>query len=291
MDKPEHLNTTLVDYLLQRSLPPELSSDILVGSSASLNYLKNFCSKLNSKKKTDLKSVEVIKKQYQYYATSRFEFIGVNCGNNHFFVIHVGFDARSPLIFDRVDVYDSLRRTGRTADNVNANSVGAQYLKTFQLFLAKFVFNGMPSAETLANEPNYILNYAQFKPCPQQENGSDCALFAFATALHLCFGISVNRDTFTQDQITHFRGALHYVCDNSVNENMPDPTKKLSQAFIIDYFHKLRDTKASEEDEFLTWIYESTSEIFVENDSSTTETIETIKEEEMMLMTHFIHLQ
>jgi hypothetical protein len=84
LGKTEYLQTSLIDYLLQCSLPSELPSDVLVGSSASLHYLNNFVNKLDSKKHADVKSVETIKKQYQYYAMRRFHYIGINCAREHF---------------------------------------------------------------------------------------------------------------------------------------------------------------------------------------------------------------
>jgi hypothetical protein len=139
-------------------------------------------------------------------------------------------------------------------NNVNINSVEATYLKVFQLFLAKFCFHGMPVAEKLVKEPNFILKEAQFKQCPLQENGTDCGLFALITTLHLCHGINVDELTFTQSQVTLLRSSLYSVMISPIpSSTIPDPKEHLSSTFIANPFPHLRDEQPSKEDALLLW--------------------------------------
>ena len=105
-----------------------------------------------------------------------FKFYGINCSQSHFFVISVDFDIRRQNIFQNVKIYDSLRRTGRNVTALNINSTGAQFLISFQSFLAKYAFFASLNVERLINENEFILGNVQYIQCPQQANGYDCAL-------------------------------------------------------------------------------------------------------------------
>jgi hypothetical protein len=157
LGRPAFLSTSLIDYLLQRSLPMSLPADVLIGSSNALPYLQHYTNLFNSTSRTDERTVRTMKRQYHYYSMRHFEFLGINCTQSHFFVIKVGFDIRRNNVFDTVRIYDSLRRTGRHNDTVNNNSVGATFLRSFQSFVVNYVFYDMPNVEQLKADPNFIL--------------------------------------------------------------------------------------------------------------------------------------
>ena len=140
-----------------------------------------------------------------------FQFFGINCHQSHFFVISVDFDIRREQIFKNVKIYDSLRRTGRNVSVFNINSTGKQFLVLLQTFLAKYSFFASPNVERLLGEKELILQNAEYIQFPQQLNGYDCALFALATTLHLCSRRVVEQNTFSQDNVSELRRALHLV--------------------------------------------------------------------------------
>jgi hypothetical protein len=128
-----HLSTSLIDFLLQKSLPVNLSDKLLIGSSNALPYIQHY-NKLHKDNNGEERTCRKMCRHYQYYSMAKFEFIGINCTQSHFFVIKVGFDISKPSVFDHVQIYDSLRRTGRHNESVNDKSVGAAFLRSFQTF-------------------------------------------------------------------------------------------------------------------------------------------------------------
>ncbi|KAG7350064.1 hypothetical protein IV203_012661 [Nitzschia inconspicua] len=182
-------------------------------------------------------SVNSARLQYQHYSRKRYEFISPCCSHNHFFVVKVIFDIQDPSIFSEVCVYDSLHRTGRRTDAVNRHAPPAQYLCQLQLFLAQFCFVGLPQSEVLAKNPKYILRNAVYAQCPVQENGHDCALFAYASVLHIVHGHALSAVTLTQQNITQLRDGLNTVLTcNTPDVNTPDPKKFLSSTFLRSFF-------------------------------------------------------
>jgi hypothetical protein len=129
-----HLSTTLIDYLLQRSLPENISDNVLVGSSDAFNFFKHHIKLLESTETKDKMAVDKLKKKYKYYSVGRYEFIGINCTHNHFFVITVGFDIGSELIFDNIKIYDSLKQTTQHNVKCAKSSAAANFLRKLQLF-------------------------------------------------------------------------------------------------------------------------------------------------------------
>ncbi|KAG7345434.1 hypothetical protein IV203_032965 [Nitzschia inconspicua] len=232
-----------------------LRDDVLIGSSNSFSYFQ-----LMNKKKSgsldqhEAMSVNSARLQYQHYSRKRYEFISPCCSHNHFFAVKVIFDIQDPSIFSEVCVYDSLRRTGRRTDAVNRHAPPAQYLCQLQLFLAQFCFVGLPQSEVLAKNPEYILRNAVYAPCPLQENGHDCALFAFASVLHIVHGHALSAVTFTQQNITQLRDGLNTVLTcNTPDVNTPDPKKFLSSTFLWSFFPCLSEKE--NDDVFLKLVY------------------------------------
>ncbi|KAG7363119.1 hypothetical protein IV203_026479 [Nitzschia inconspicua] len=60
--------------------------------------------------------------------------------------------------------------------------------------------------EVLAKNLEYILQNAVYAPRPVQENGHNCALFAFASVLHLVHGHALSAVTFTLQNINSAEG-------------------------------------------------------------------------------------
>jgi hypothetical protein len=205
-----HLSTSLIDFLLQKSLPVNLSDKVLIGSSNALPYIQHYNQLHKNNNNGEERTCRKMCRQYQYYSMGKFEFIGINCTQAHFFVIKVGFDISKPSVFDHVQIYDSLRRTGRHNESVNDKSVGASFLRSFQSFLMKFAFFGMIPTDGVLTNPDHVLNNAQYLTCPQQTNGNDCGLFALAVVLHLCSKITITSSIFDQSNISQLRSGLHH---------------------------------------------------------------------------------
>ena len=92
----------------------------------------------------------------------QFELIGVNCGNSHFVVIHVGFDDRNPEVLVKVAIYDFLQRTGRQCDQRSGRQCECQlcwckFSSSASIIFVTFVINGMLTVETLTNQPDFII--------------------------------------------------------------------------------------------------------------------------------------
>jgi hypothetical protein len=66
------------------------------------------------------------------------------------------------------------------------------------------VLNNSPTKLTI----EYVLGKAVCSPCPQQQNGVDCGLFAVAIILHLLEGIEVTETLFCQKDISNLRAAM-----------------------------------------------------------------------------------
>ena len=80
LSKHADLSTSLVDYLLQRSLPGSLPNDTLVASSNCLSYMEHYLKNVKEKDRT----VNKLQNTYQYYAMGAFKFYGINCSQSHF---------------------------------------------------------------------------------------------------------------------------------------------------------------------------------------------------------------
>jgi hypothetical protein len=74
---------------------------------------------------------------YKHYSLQHYNFIGLNCSHEHYFVVTVGFDINSTNIFDNVKVYDSIRHSGRNKrinNDYNKRTEAASFLKKIHFF-------------------------------------------------------------------------------------------------------------------------------------------------------------
>jgi Ulp1 protease family, C-terminal catalytic domain len=233
-NKTTQLNTKVVDFLLQKSLP-------VVGTSNSLSLMELFLNKIKSTDRSQIQSANKIKDNYLYYSTKHFHYIGINCNHNHFCVVQVGFDINKPEKFDSVKVFDSLRKSGRTTYKGFRNTAGAYYLKKFQSFLLNYVFNNIPEASVLKEDSEYILKNADYYANPPQTNHYDCGLFALASVLHLVKGRELNSLSYSQDNITDLRDSLLTIFSNNNQEQYPDLFTNLTGTFIYSFFPYLSE--------------------------------------------------
>ena len=202
---PNFLSTVLIDYLLQHALKERITSDLLIGTSNTMTFFETM-NQNQPTNQTDSRSIGRRRRKYITYSFNRYRFLAANCTNGHFIVIHVSFDLRQPNVFEKVYVYDSIRRTSRKKIFLNKCSPGAQLLRQFQLFLARYCADANGK---LLKDPDFILQHAVQANCPLQENGYDCGLFAVGVLLHLAYGEEVLETTFTQQNISQFRLGLH----------------------------------------------------------------------------------
>lgn len=235
---PSFLSTALVDFLLQQVLKDTISPNVLIGSSNSMSFFEISNNKVNDQRLQDAttkRSISRIREAYQPYSQHSFRFLAANCTQSHFFVVDVTFDIQHESVFPNVTMYDSLRKTSRRDQGrLNPHSQGAQFLLSFQHFLAQYCFVGGQHHQSkllLQQKPDLILQHATVCPCPQQLNGHDCALFAFAVVTHLARGIAVDEKTFTQNDISHFRAGLY--------QHLSTGNQSLPPNYISTYFPNL----------------------------------------------------
>ena len=154
---------------------------------------------------------------YLPYRNGRFRFLAATCTEAHFFVVDITYNFHHPNMFENVTVYDSLRKTSRMQKGhstaLNPRTKAAQFLRCFQMFLAQYCFfqdMDMERRRLLMEEkPDLLLDTCTVAPCPQQQNGHDCGLFAFAILIHLAQGIEITDHLFTQSNISYFRKRIH----------------------------------------------------------------------------------
>ena len=206
----KYLSTALIDYVLQHVMPSNLPDDVLIGSSNSLSYFQLMNSKPDFPQQQDPDSSNVLRRKFQFYSLRRYRFFSVNCTRGHFFVVSVDFDMNSATPFDNVWVYDSLRKSSRqNRDAPKKDSDPAALLRHMQLFLAKFCAFATKHHRRLLDEPDLLLDLANYGVCPQQQNMYDCGLFATASLLHLFDEYQDLEHAFTAQQIKDLRTALY----------------------------------------------------------------------------------
>ena len=216
------LSTKLIDYVLRNAIRKDIPDDVLIGSSTSLSYFEVMnTKKVNSKNVTDAKKAKELRRKYQVYSLRQYNFYAANCSENHFLVINVVFDINSSDVFHKVVVYDSMRRSSRKNDAPHKQSVPAHFLCEFQKFLSQFTFFNTPNNEKLLADPTFILKKAKYCPCPQQQNGVDCGLFAVAVILHLLDGHNNLEGLFTQSHIQSLRHDLYRHLTTTPHRNPP----------------------------------------------------------------------
>ena len=91
----------------------------------------------------------------------------------------------------------------------------------------------------LSTNPEYILQNAEYRECPQQKNYHDCSLFAVGVLLHIYYGKSIDKFSFTQEDIDIFRNGLFNILDSDPVPNVPDPKKFLTRNFLNYFFPDL----------------------------------------------------
>ena len=222
LSRRSFLTTTLIDYLLQRLLPPDLPDDTLIASSNSLNYFK-----VHNPKKRD----GVLRRKYQNYSLRPYHFYSLTCARGHFFVVSIDFDMQSRDGILAVRVYDSLRKSQRGHDNVYGDPALVEYLRLFQQFLVQFCCFATRHQDVLVEDRDFILKKVTFLPCPQQRNSYDCGLFGLVTLLHLVDQHASVEDLFTPDDISSFRKGLHTILVDGEDVN---------REFLYNTFRHLR---------------------------------------------------
>ncbi|KAG7341325.1 Ulp1 protease family protein [Nitzschia inconspicua] len=132
----------------------------------------------------------------QSYAKSDYRFISAA----RTFVVDITFDIRQPNVLPRVNAFDSLSSTDRR----RATAV----LHKVQGFLSGFCFYKSGHNQSLLQNPDYIMQKAEFRHCPEQTNRYDCGLFAVAVVWHLLCDNEIHPSVFPQVHIDTFRVAL-----------------------------------------------------------------------------------
>ena len=208
----------------------------------------------------------------------------INTNDAHYFVISIKFDPTSSddNIFPEVLVYDSIKISNcRRNMKKPPVTMATTFLKKLQFFFAKYVLYDTDFEKLLLSNDEYILKNIDYKDCPNQTNGYDCSLFAYAITLHLVNNVEVKETTFIQEDITRFRFALGKVLSVEEDEINPNPRKQLSKKFLLNWFKDLA-IASSENDLFLNYynhmnnpIKLSADEALDDNDTDT-ETIDDV---------------
>jgi hypothetical protein len=226
------LSTSLLDYLLQCSLPSNIPDNILIGSSNSLSWFEAMNVKSDkSSAGYDAEGAQILRRKYQFYSLRAYDFITANCGSGHFSVAWVSFSIQNDNVFGEVRVYDSLRRSLRNNDPPKKDEVLGRLLLELQKFLELYCFCGTPIQKVLSSKPDLVLQKAQHVKCPQQTNGFDCGLFALGTLLHILDGCVEIHDAFASEHVSKLRMGLH--------RNLTTNTE-VTWEFISAFFPRLR---------------------------------------------------
>ena len=138
-------------------------------------------------------------------------------------------------------------KTGDEDLSVNPNSVPGMFLMKLQKFFAHFVFCDSENVESLHNDDKLILRKAIQCDCPNQLNSVDCSLFGFIVTMHLHFNIKIEADTFSQEEVTEFRVALHDLLDR----NKGKARSGISKDYVCSFFSSMRHLVTNFDDPFL----------------------------------------
>ena len=83
----------------------------------------SFLELANSKVKDGMyplqRSVSRMRESYSAYSKGRYRFLAATCSQAHFFVVDVTFNLEHSRIFEKVTVYDLLRKMPRRKDGVD----------------------------------------------------------------------------------------------------------------------------------------------------------------------------
>ena len=255
MERDAWLSTNFIDFLIKYGFEGCKENNFIVPTSASDALLTVLCRLSDSKKPDEMEKVKRIQKKYQFFSLKNSHLVLVNCTDSHYFVISLKFDPTNLTdnVFPEVVIYDSLRISDRRKKlKKPPNTIATKFLKKLQFFIARYVLHDTDIEKMLLSNDDYILKNLNYMDCPHQENGHDCALFAYAIALHVVNKKTVESTTFIQQDIARFRYALGKVLSLEINEKMPDPKQQLSRAFLINWFPYLSEAR-NEEDPFLDY--------------------------------------
>jgi hypothetical protein len=165
------------------------------------------------------------------------------CSSGHFFVITMVFDPTSTTgdFFQDVKIFDSLKRpTTRTINTRHFNKCPAtEFLQKFQLFVRKFILYDSDIATVYLSDKQHILQNIDYVECPQQENLSDCSLFAVAVVFHTINDRTVHKNIFSQKDITYFRKGLYKILSAETNFIIGETKKFVSRQFLLSFFPEL----------------------------------------------------
>jgi MULE transposase domain/Ulp1 protease family, C-terminal catalytic domain len=233
------LTTTFTNYLIQRCLPQDLSETLLIPSSDANTYMVQMLSKLTRTTSKASLSVRQIRKKYGHYCLAESDVILPVCLTGHFFLVCLNFDIESKPTFTNVRVYDSLRLP---KDKVSDSARSSSFLRTFQAFMANFVFDEHDNNTALLEDKDLLVKSAIYGDCPQQKNDYDCGLFGVVSLMFLVNNIKLTKSSFNQAQISKLRTMLGVVMPEGPSETLPDPTKFLSPQFVFSPFPTLLET-------------------------------------------------
>ena len=122
----------------------------------------------------------------------------------HFFVACFDFSVNDPKFFVNVCFYDSMERA-RT--RIHRSSTAAEIVEKVNFFF-KFYILHEAKYQSLHQSDVDVLQRAQYKECPRQNNGYDCGIFTVAVVLHLLERKEVDEMSFTQSNVTEGRKHL-----------------------------------------------------------------------------------
>jgi Ulp1 family protease len=146
----------------------------------------------------------------------------------HFFVFVVDLSQVCPDFFINAHYYDSLQRSTRAGAQLPSDS--SEIVAEVNEFLCNFVLH-KPEHKHLERAHHEVFDKLQYQECPQRINGIDCGLFCVGVVLHIRYGETIDKDTFSQEHVTelrlklgdHFMDAWH----NRTNETNHQPASKV----------------------------------------------------------------
>jgi Ulp1 protease family, C-terminal catalytic domain len=222
------LSTRLLDFVIQRGAPrpsqspsaisasrvkPKGNDRMYVGSLGANTFIKQANALFGVQTKQSTKKIDGIKAKMKSYSDDT-----ISNGSKlaiplifskHFFVVVLECWGRTVGFYNSIHCYDSnMTCTRLTRKTMALHSELAIFLQDFHQFVLNFVVcDGVLESVRLESAilpPKDVMYY----PCPSQQNGIDCGLFAVAVILHLIDGIVVEKNTFDQSSITNLRKEL-----------------------------------------------------------------------------------
>ena len=266
------LSTDLIDYLIKQGLPSWKPEILLVPTTNIVATLDIYNYKAISKRPQNLSFLSQYREKYKHYTTKAFRIITICCEEGHFFVLDFIFDATDPDgdYFQYITCYDSLLRSKRNTPKgkkkIVTNKAANDILLKYKEFFCHYVLYNTENVNNIMSS-NDILDAMSYGCCPIQDNGYDCALYAFAILLHLCHGIKMKDNLFTQSEITYFRKSLYIVLKAPEEELKCNPKKFISEEFILTFFnHTYTFKKNDKPNYFLDYLHRCTNYVSPKKD-------------------------